>query len=80
MIAAIGDFLRFNLGAGLLAGALAWLLVYAGIRVLRIQDGKLRLCLYSAPLIKSTLVILGIDVVTRWDGGFSTAWQARCEF
>lgn len=65
----VARFLLYNLLPAMAAGIFAWALVHAGIQLLRIRHGKLRLCLYMAPLIKSTLVLTGMTLALRWPRG-----------
>lgn len=59
-------FLVGNLAPSLLAGGLAWWLVRLLCRVTGLRDARFRLALYGLPLLKSTLVLLGIGVVLPW--------------
>lgn len=70
------QFLLYNLLPSLVAGALAWLAVSAGIALLRIEHPSLRLCLLFGPLFKSTLVLLGIGMVLPWPREIFSEWQA----
>lgn len=79
-----GESLRFverllanNLLPAIVAGAIAWLLVAAGVRLLDIRHGRLRLCLYLAAPIKSTLVLLGLTPVLAWPQEVFGPWSAR---
>ena len=69
-------FLLYNLLPAMVAGAFVWALVHAGVHLLRIRHGKLRLCLYMAPLIKSTLVLVGMTIVLRWPRDVFEGWRA----
>lgn len=60
------QFGLYNLLPALVGGVLVWAVVTAGVYTLEIRHGKLRLCLFSAPLIKSTLLLLGIGLVLPW--------------
>ncbi len=60
------QFLLNNVLPALVAGSLTWAFVHLAVHVFRIQHGKLRLCLYLAPLLKSTLVLLGLALVVAW--------------
>jgi len=60
------QFVLYNLLPAIFGGLLVWALVAVGVYALAIRHGKLRLCLYSAPLIKSTLLLLGIGLVLPW--------------
>lgn len=62
----IPQFLLYNLAASVASGLLVLGVVLAGIRVFRIRHGALRSCLMTAPLIKSTLVLLGLTLLVSW--------------
>ncbi len=62
----LSQFVAYNLAPAIIGGTLAWILVAVGVYALRIRRGKLRLCLFSAPLLKSTLLLLGIGMVLPW--------------
>ena len=70
------DFVRFNLLPGIAAGALMWGVVTLGVWLLGVRHGKLRLCLFVAPLVKSTLVILGVAPALAWRVAPFDAWFA----
>lgn len=76
-MSALQQFVLNNLLPALVAGALAWATVWAGIHVLRVRHGKLRLCLFTAPLLKSTLVLLGLGMVLPWPRDLFGAWHAE---
>ncbi len=59
----IARFLVYNLLLSLAAGLLAWLLVMAALRLMRIGSSVQGLTLLSLPLFKSFLILLGIGVV-----------------
>lgn len=69
-------FLGNNLLPALMAGAVAWLAVAVGVRLLDIRHGRLRLCLFLAPPIKSTLVLLGLAPVLPWPREVFRPWAA----
>ncbi|MFQ5796068.1 MAG: hypothetical protein ACE5JP_13610 [Candidatus Bipolaricaulia bacterium] len=71
----LGQFMLYNLLPSLVAGALAWLMVYAAIVSLKIQRASLRLPLLYVPLVKSTLILLGIGFVLPWPHGVFAAWN-----
>jgi len=71
------DFVRFNLLPGIAAGALMWAVVALGVWLLGVRQGKLRLCLFAAPLVKSTLVILGVAPAIAWRVAPFDAWFAQ---
>ncbi len=63
---ALVQFGLYNLLPALVGGVMVWALVAGGVYALGVRNGKLRLCLFSAPLIKSTLLLLGIGLVLPW--------------
>ncbi len=71
------QFLLYNLLPGLVVGALAWVAVLGGIELLRIRHGSLRSCLLGFPLVKSTLVVLGVGMVLPWPREVFGAWHAN---
>ena len=71
----LGQFLMNNLLPALVAGSLAWALVHVAVNVFDIRHGKLRMCLYMAPLINSTLVLLGLTTVLRWPRQLFGSWS-----
>jgi len=71
------QFLLYNLLPGLVTGALAWVAVLAGTELLRIRHGSLRFCLLGFPLVKSTLVVLGVGMVLPWPREVFGAWHAN---
>ncbi len=73
----LAQFALNNLLPALLAGSLAWAFVHAAVRVLGIRHGRLRLCLYAAPLLKSTLVLLGLLPVLPWPREIFGPWWAQ---
>lgn len=70
------DFVRFNLLPGVAAGMAMWAVVTAGVWLSGLRQGKLRLCLFAAPLVKSTLVILGVAPALAWRVAPFDAWFA----
>ena len=74
MIAVVTQFLLYNLLPAFAAGLIAWLLIYAGVQLFRIRHGKLRLCLLVAPLVKSTLVMLGLSMAFPWPRELFGGW------
>lgn len=72
----IERFVLYNLLPSLLAGVLVWGAAWAVIRLLRIEQAQLRLCLLAAPAIKSTLVLLGLGLVLPWPREPFTDWAA----
>ena len=71
------QFVLYNLLPALVAGAVVWAAIWGGIHLLRIRQGKLRLCLLAAALIKSTLVLLGIGLVLPWPREVFGTWYAN---
>lgn len=63
---ALAQFGAYNLLPAIVGGVMVWVLVAVGVYALGIRHGKLRLCLFSAPLIKSTLLLIGIGLVVPW--------------
>ena len=57
-------FVLFNLLPSLVAGLGVLALVLVGIRIFRIRHGTLRACLLIAPIVKSTLVLVGLTVLS----------------
>lgn len=57
------QFALYNLSPALVGGTLAWAAVGAGVHLLGVRNGKLRFCLFSAPLVKSTLLLLGAEAI-----------------
>jgi Zn-dependent protease with chaperone function len=69
-------FLVFNLLLGLVAGLLAWLVVLAVVRWLEIRSSTLSFCFFSLPVIKSTLIILGLGLVFPWPRQWFAGWYS----
>lgn len=69
------QFVLYNLLPSLVAGLLVWLVVHATISLFRVQYGPLRLCLLYAPMVRSILVLLGLDLVLRWPRQVFATWQ-----
>ncbi len=67
----------YNLLPAIVGGVLVWAVVAVGVYALRIRHGKLRLCLFSAPLIKSTRLLLGIGLVLPWPRDAAWALHER---
>lgn len=72
----IERFLTGNLLPALVAGVVAWGMVSLGVRLFGIRHGRLRLCLFLAPPIKSTLVLLGLLPVLPWPRDAFARWAA----
>ncbi len=70
------QFLMHNVLPSLVAGLLVWLAVRAAIAAFQIEHGTLRLCLLSAPVLKSTLVLVGVGLVFPWPQQVFSAWHA----
>lgn len=68
-------FLVYNLLLSLVAGILAWLIVFACVRLLGIWSSLLALCFFSLPLIKSILVLLGVGLVFPWPTQWFENWH-----
>jgi len=75
-MSALEQFGLYNLLPALVGGALVWAVVGAGVYALSVHHGKLRFCLFSAPLIKSTLLLLGIGLVLPRPREVFEAWHA----
>ncbi len=73
----LGQFLLYNLLPALVAGILTWIVIFSALGLLRIDNGALRLPLLYVPLVKSTLVFLGLHLVLPWPREIFTAWQAQ---
>jgi len=74
---ALAQFGLYNLLPAVAGGVLVWMVVAVGVYALGIRHGKLRLCLFSAPLVKSTLLLLGIGLVLPWPRSVADAWHAQ---
>lgn len=72
----VTQFVLHNLLPALVAGSLVWAFVHAAVTVFRIRHGKLRLCLYLAPAVKSTLVLLAVQPVLPWPRDLFQGWAA----
>jgi len=73
----LSRFVLHNLLPALLAGGIAWLAVQAGLQLFRIRQGKYRICLLFAPLLKSTLVLLGLQQVLPWPAEVFGPWHVE---
>lgn len=73
----VRQFVLFNLLPALGVGVAVSLVVLLGLRVLGITRPAYRLCLLTAPLIKSTLVLVGVQAVLLWPGLGFGAWQQQ---
>lgn len=74
---AASQFLLNNLLPAIVAGCLAWAFVHLAVYLFGIRHGKLRLCLYLAPLLKSTLVLLGLGTVLPWPRDIFATWASQ---
>ncbi len=68
-------FLVFNLLLSLVAGLLAWVVVYAVVRVLDIHSSTLSFCFFSLPLLKSLLILVGLGWVFPWPAAWFGKWH-----
>ncbi len=71
----LGRFLVYNLLSSLAAGLLAWLIVFAAIRLLGIRSSAIGFCFLSLPVFKSVLVLLGIGLIFPWPWQWFTTWH-----
>lgn len=69
-------FLLYNLLPSVLAGVATWLLLGLGLALLRVRSARLRLPLLYLPLVKSSLVLLGVGPALPWPEVFAR-WQAQ---
>ena len=74
---AIQQFALYNLLPALVGGAIAWAAIGSAIYLLGVRHGKLRLCLLSVPLLKSTLLLLGVGLVLPWPRDVFGTWHAQ---
>lgn len=72
----VARFLLFNLLPSMIAGILVWLVVVAAVNILSIRQAQLRLSLLVIPLIKSTLVLLGVSPLFFWPRQLS-GWEEQ---
>ncbi len=70
-------FLVYNLLLSLAAGLLAWLMVIAALRLMRIGSSVQGLTLFSLPLFKSFLILLGVGLVFPWPGQLFESWRLQ---
>ena len=75
-MSALEQFGLYNLLPALVGGALAWAVVGAGVYALGVRHGRLRFCLFGAPLVKSTLLLLGIGLVLPRPREVFETWHA----
>ncbi len=71
------QFALYNLSLALVGGTLAWAVVGTGVYLLGVRHGKLRFCVFAAPLLKSTLLLLGIGLVLPWPREVFAAWHEQ---
>lgn len=76
-MSAPAQFAVYNLVPALVGGVVVWAVVAVGVRAFGVRHGKLRLCLFSTPLIKSTLLLLGIGLVFPWPRDFFVVLQLQ---
>ena len=74
---ALQQFAANNLLPALVGGVIAWASIGSAVHLLGVRNGKLRLCLLSAPLLKSTLLLLGIGLVLPWPRDVFGTWHAQ---
>ena len=74
---AIQQYALYNLLPALVGGAIAWAAIGSAIYLLGVRHGKLRLCLLSVPLLKSTLLLLGVGLVLPWPRDVFGTWHAQ---
>lgn len=75
-MSALYRFGFYNVLPALAGGVIVWLFVGGAVRLLRIRQGTLRLCLFAAPLVKSTLLLIGIGLLMPWPRATTAAWHA----
>ncbi len=68
-------FLVFNLLLSLAAGWLAWLAVYAVVRLLHIRSSAQSFCFFSLPLLKSLLILMGLGLAFPWPAAWFGRWH-----
>lgn len=73
----IRQFILYNLSPALLSGLLTWMAISVGIALLRIEYSPLRLSLLYAPVVKASLVMLGIGLAFPWPREFFVTWHAQ---
>ncbi len=77
MIESLASFLVYNLFASVLGGIWALALVFAAMRVFGISHAVTRNQLMTIPLIKSTVVLLGLCTVMPFPGETWRSFQAN---
>lgn len=73
----VARFLLYNLLPSIIAGTIVWLVIIAAVNVLSIRQAQLRLSLLVIPVIKSTLVMLGVSPVFFWSGQLLSVWEEQ---
>jgi len=73
----VRQFVLYNLSPALLSGLLEWMAISASIALLRIEYSPLRLSLLYAPVVKASLVMLGIGLALPWPREFFVAWHTQ---
>ena len=74
---AFSQFLLYNLLASLAAGLVAWFVILAILNGLNIRSLAAKLCFLSLPLIKSSLVLIGVGLVFPWPKPFFSDLHTR---
>jgi Zn-dependent protease with chaperone function len=74
-MALLARFLVYNLLFSLAAGLLAWLIVWAAVRLLGIRSSSLSFCFFSLPLVKAILILLGVGLIFPWPGEWFGKWH-----
>lgn len=70
-------FLLYNLLPSLIVGILAWGVVAVVVKLLGIRQARLRLSLLAIPLLKSTLILLGVHPYFLWPRQALTMWEEQ---
>lgn len=73
----IGHFLLYNLLPSIAVGIISWVVVTFALRILPIDDAKLRLAFFGVPVIKSALILLGIGFVLPWPHAYFGVVHAK---
>jgi len=73
----LARFLVYNMLLSLAAGLVAWLIVMAALRLLRIQSSAQSLYLLSLPVFKSFLILLGVGLVFPWPAQLFEGWHRQ---
>jgi Zn-dependent protease with chaperone function len=72
----LARFLVYNLLLSLAGGVVVWLIVLGAVRLLDIRSSAFRICFLSLPIIKSTLILLGVGLILPWPRGMFANWHA----